>query len=87
MKAKHLLNLKAELMITTVSEFVARLGISKSTYQRWLRNPEQDLPREIALAASALVEGLEPYEPAEIEERQMRAFNDLSLLKRIYPPS
>lgn len=67
MKGRDLLVLKAELELHSASELQRRLGISSSTWKRWvIDDPDQELPLHIALACEAIIRGLGPYKPAEL---------------------
>jgi hypothetical protein len=74
MKGKHLFDLKAHLQVFSTEEVCRRLGISSSTWRRFIADPERDLPREIGLAAAALAAGLEPYEPRNTPIEQIYHF-------------
>ncbi len=83
MKARDLLHLKAALKIKSTAELVRRLGTNETTIYRWLRDPEQDLPVYIALAAAALVAGLKPFEPGSIDPAEL-AYYGGDAARRVY---
>jgi predicted DNA-binding transcriptional regulator AlpA len=83
MKARDMLTLKVELRIRSTAEFCRRLGISHTTFYRWMEAPDQDLPAYFGMAAAALRHGMEPYQGSAVSSQDL-AFYGGDLARRVF---